>query len=57
VLKRNGLIEEALEEIDSAASLGLVDSEDCGTKARREALVKRRDTLRRAVMRAAPDQG
>jgi len=57
VLKRNGLIEEALEEIDSAASLGLVDSEDCGTKARRDALVKRRDTLRRAVMRAAPDQG
>jgi hypothetical protein len=35
VLKRNGLIEEALEEIDSAAYLGLVDGEDCGTKARR----------------------
>jgi hypothetical protein len=56
VLKRNGLIEEALEEIDSAAYLGLVDGEDCGTKARREALIKRRDTLRRAVTKAAHDK-
>ena len=57
VLKRSGLIEEALEEIDSAAYLGLVDGEDCGTKARREALVKRRDTLRRAAPKAAQDKG
>jgi len=53
VLKRSGLVEEALEEIDSAAYLGLVDDEECGTKAQREALVKRRDTLRRAVGKAA----
>jgi len=56
VLKRSGLIEEALEEIDSAAYLGLVDGADCGTMARREALIKRRDTLRRAVTKAAPDK-
>jgi hypothetical protein len=49
VLKREGLIDEALEEIDSAAYLGLVDDEQCGTKAQRDALVKRRDALRRAV--------
>jgi len=53
VLKRSGLIEEALEEIDSAAYLGLVDGEDCGTPARREALIKRRDALRRAAPKAA----
>ncbi len=52
VLKREGLLNEALEEIDSAAYLGLVD-DGCGTKAQREALVKRRDALRRAVAKAA----
>lgn len=57
VLKRSGLIDEALEEIDSAAYLGLVDDEACGTKARREALIKRRDTLRRGVTRATHDKG
>jgi hypothetical protein len=57
VLKRSGLLEEALEEIDSAAYLGLVDGEECGTRARREALIKRRDALRRAVTKAAPDKG
>jgi len=51
VLKRSGLTEEALEEIDSAAYLGLVDDHECGTKAHREALIKRRDTLRRAASR------
>jgi hypothetical protein len=56
VLKRGGLLEDALEEIDSAAYLGLVDGE-CGTKARRETLIKRRDALRRAVTKAAPDKG
>jgi hypothetical protein len=35
VLKRSVLIEEALEEIDSAAYLGLVDDEDCGTTTHR----------------------
>ena len=53
VLKRSGLIDEALEEIDSAAYLGLVDDEDCGTPARREALIKRRDALRRAATKVA----
>lgn len=57
VLKRSGLIDEALEEIESAAYLGLVDGEDRGTKARREALARRRDALRRAVNRAASDKG
>ena len=51
VLKRTGLIDEALEEIDSAAYLGLVDDDKCGTKARREALLRRRDDLRRDVAR------
>ena len=53
VLKRSGLIEEALEEIDSAAYLGLVDGDHAGTKARREALVKRRETLRHSLTGAA----
>jgi hypothetical protein len=53
VLKREGLLNEALEEIDSAAYLGLVDDDGCGTKAQRDALVKRRDALRRAVAKAA----
>jgi hypothetical protein len=57
VLKRSGLLEEALEEIDSAAYLGLVDGEECGTKARREALSRRRDSLRRTVTKEAPDKG
>jgi len=56
VLKRSGLLAEALEEIDSAAYLGLVDGEECGTKARREALIRRRDSLRRALTKAAPDK-
>ena len=55
VLKRAGLLPEALEEIDSAAYLGLVD-DGCGTKAQREALVKRRDALRRAVATSATDK-
>ena len=55
VLKRSDLNEEALEEIDSATYLGLVDDEDCGTKAHREALSKRRDTLRRVARKATLD--
>jgi hypothetical protein len=57
VLKRSGLIDEALEEIDSAAYLGLVDCDDCGTKAQREALVKRRAALRRVLTESSPDKG
>jgi uncharacterized Zn finger protein (UPF0148 family) len=55
VLKRSDLNEEALEEIESAAYLGLVDDEDCGTKTHREALSKRRDTLRRVARKATLD--
>jgi hypothetical protein len=51
VLKRSDLKAEALEEIDSAASLGLLDRQDTGTKTRREALRKRRTSLRRALAR------
>jgi hypothetical protein len=54
VLKRSGLPAEALEEVDSAASLGLLDCQDHGIKAQREALRKRRESLRRAVERASP---
>jgi hypothetical protein len=49
VLKRSDLTAEALEEIDSAASLGLLDRQDTGTKTRREALSKRRTSLRRTL--------
>jgi hypothetical protein len=47
VLKREGLPVDALEEIDSAASLGLLDCRDRGVKGHREALTKRRESLRR----------
>jgi hypothetical protein len=49
VLKREGQPEEALEEIDSAASLGLLDCRDRGVKGHREALTKRRESLRHAL--------
>ena len=49
VLKRSGERDEALEEIDSAASLGLLDR---GTKSQREALTKRRSALRAASAKA-----
>jgi hypothetical protein len=49
VLKRSDLKAEALEEIDSAASLGLLDRQDTGTKTRREALSKRGISLRRTL--------
>ena len=41
--------DRALEEIDSAASLGLLDCQDHGIKGHREALKKRRESLRRAL--------
>lgn len=56
VLKRSGLPDESLEEIETAAYLGLVDDETCGTKAQREALAKRRDALRRAGARSTPSK-
>jgi len=49
ILKREGRPDEALEEIDSAASLGLLDCRDHGIKGHREALKKRRDSLRHAL--------
>jgi hypothetical protein len=49
VLKRAGLPAEALEEIECAASLGLLDCRDRGTKGHREALTRRRESLRRAL--------
>jgi hypothetical protein len=49
VLKREGLPAEALEEIDCAASLGLLDCQDYGIKGHREALKKRRESLRRSL--------
>lgn len=52
VLKRHGRGDEALEEIDAAAYLGLVDGEGRGTKAQRDALAKRREALRRRSAKA-----
>ncbi len=49
VLKRAGLPGEALEEIDCAASLGLLDCQDQGIKGHREALKKRRESLQRSL--------
>lgn len=49
VLKREGLPKEALEEIDCAASLGLLDCRDQGIKGHRESLRKRRESLHRVV--------
>lgn len=54
VLKRIGQPEEALEEVDSAASLGLLACQDHGIKAHREALKKRQESLRRAVEESSP---
>ena len=54
VLKREGQPEEALEEIDSAASLGLLDCRDHGIKGHREALTKRRESLRRSLGGGSP---
>lgn len=53
VLKRAGLPEEALEEIETAAYLGLVDDATCGTKAQRDALVKRREALGRVIAKVS----
>ena len=54
VLRREGHAEEALEEIDSAASLGLLDCRDHGIKGHREALKKRRESLRHALDGGSP---
>ena len=54
ILKREGRPEEALEEIDSAASLGLLDCQDHGIKGHREALKKRRESLRHALDGGSP---
>lgn len=49
VLRRNGQLEEALEEIDSAAALGLLDRDDFGARSRRQALARRGAALRRTA--------
>lgn len=49
ILKREGLPAEALEEIECASSLGLLHCQDSGIKGHREALRKRRESLRRAL--------
>ncbi len=54
LLKRQGLPIEALEEIECAASLGLLDCQDYGVKGHREALRKRRESLQRALEAQAP---
>lgn len=56
VLKRQGLPAEALEEIESAALLGLLDCRDQGINGHREALRKRRESLLGALDRDAPRQ-
>lgn len=53
LLKRLGDHDEALEEIDCAAALGLLDRSDCGAKSRREALTKRGIALRRSDAKTA----
>ena len=53
VLQRAGLGSEALEQIEMAASLGLLDSRDERTEGYREALRKRRKSLRAAEAVAA----
>jgi hypothetical protein len=49
VLKREGLPAEALEEVECAASLGLLECRDRGIKGHRDALRKRRASLHRAL--------
>jgi len=51
-LKRSDLQGEALEEIDSAAALGLLDRDDFGARREREALTKRAAALRAAAPQA-----
>ena len=52
VLKRSDQQDEALEEIDSAAALGLLDRADFGYRREREALTKRAAALRAAALDA-----
>ena len=54
VLKREGQPQEALEEIDSAAALGLLDCQDHGIKGHREALKKRQESLRHSLDGGSP---
>ena len=48
LLKSEGLEVEALEVVEWATSLGLLDDDDAGTKQYRDSLRKRRDRTRRA---------
>ena len=49
VLKKEGLTDEALEQAETAAALGLLECRDPGVKGHREALERRLESLRRAV--------
>jgi len=53
-LKRSGAEAEALEEIDSAAALGLLERTDFGPRKTREALAKRAVALRKALAENVP---
>ncbi len=48
VLERDGRLDEALEEIEAAAYLGLLDDGDAGAQAQRDTLVGRREAILRA---------
>ena len=54
VLKSLGRDAEALEAIDRAAALGLLERADCGRKADRDALSKRARRLRERVAEPVP---
>ena len=54
VLEREGQPAEALEEVDSAASLGLLDCQDHGITGHRDALRARRESLHRALDEESP---
>jgi tetratricopeptide (TPR) repeat protein len=54
VLKNMGRAAEALEAIDRAAALGLLERVDCGRKADRDALSKRARRLRELVAELVP---
>ncbi len=54
VLKNMGRAAEALEAIDRAAALGLLERVDCGRKADRDALSKRARRLRELVAEPVP---
>jgi hypothetical protein len=53
VLKALGRRPEALDEIERAAAMGILDRDDCGRKADRDALLNRRQRLRESLTAGA----